>query len=83
MCVVATTTTTAAVELLSAQVDTIRTQLNNHATLANPVMLNSFITASLIVAMLVSTGIIVGGAIGRMMGVGSGLRSQAAAATPA
>ncbi len=75
MCVVATTTTTAAVELLSAQVDTIRTQLNNHATLANPVMLNSVITALLIVAMLICTGIIVGGAIGRILKVGTGLRS--------
>ncbi len=66
--VVMTTTSTAAMQILSAQIDTIRTQLHNNASLANGTLFNSLLTASLLVGMLTCTIIIIVGAGLRIVG---------------
>ncbi|HEX8524898.1 MAG TPA: carbon starvation protein A [Tepidisphaeraceae bacterium] len=62
MVVVMTTTSTAAIYILLAQIDTIRAQLDNATRASNAVLVNASITASLLVAMLVCTMIIIVGA---------------------
>jgi carbon starvation protein len=81
MLVVATTTTSAAVTLLSGHVMTIRTQLaNDAATRTAGTLTSSIISVSLLAGMLICTGIIVAAAAARILGLGrrSGLRSDVA-----
>jgi carbon starvation protein len=85
MAVVMTTTSTAAVELLVAQLDTLRVQANNALSFQNAVLVNSAVTASLIVAMLGCTILIIAAAAGRILGLSgpSGLGSSEAVAPAA
>ena len=66
--VVMTTTSTAAMEILTGQIDTIRTQLQNNPSLGNGMLVNAMLTASLLVAMLTCTLIIMVGAGMRIAG---------------
>jgi carbon starvation protein len=77
MLVVLTTTSTAAIELLVVQLDTIKLQANNSLSFGNATLVNSTITASLLVAMLACTLLILGAGAAKILGLssGSGLRS--------
>jgi carbon starvation protein len=68
MVVVMTTTSTAALYLLGAQIDTIRTQLANATRTSNALLVNASITSVLLVAMLACALIIVIAAGVRIMG---------------
>jgi carbon starvation protein len=72
MAVVMTTTSTAAMEVLGVQLDTIRVQANNALSLGNGVLVNAVLTSLLIVAMLGCTIIIIASGAAKVLGLGSG-----------
>jgi carbon starvation protein len=71
MIVVLTTTSSAAVQMLAAQVTGVTTQLGNPANTRNwTLLINAAVQAVLIAAMLLSTLIVIIGAAARVLGVG-------------
>jgi carbon starvation protein len=85
MTVVMATTGTAAVQMLSGQFDTVMTQLGNQGTGRNvTTLVNALVQGSLILAMLLCTGIVIVAGAARVLKIGnrSGLRSGLAVATP-
>jgi carbon starvation protein len=72
MLVVMTTTGTAAIQMLSGQLDSVLTQLNNQGQARNvTILINSLIQGSLILAMLVCTAIVIIAGAARVMRIGS------------
>jgi carbon starvation protein len=83
MLIVMTTTGTAAIQMLSGQLDTVLTQLNNQGQQRNvTILINSLVQGSLILAMLVCTAIVIIAGAARVMRVGreSELRRNVAVA---
>jgi carbon starvation protein len=79
MLVVTATTGTAAVEMLSGQLDSVLTQLNNQGDARNvTILVNSLVQGSLILAMLLCTGIVIVAGAARALRIGSGLRAEVA-----
>ena len=79
MLVVMTTTGTAAIQMLSGQLDSVLTQLNNQGPARNmTILINSIIQGSLIVAMLTCTAIVIISGAAKVMRIGSGLRRDVA-----
>jgi carbon starvation protein len=71
MVVVMTTTGTAAVQMLSGQLDSVMTQLNNQGSARNvKLLVDSIVQGSLILAMLLCTGIVIIGGAARILGIG-------------
>jgi carbon starvation protein len=85
MTVVMATTGTAAVQMLSGQFDTVVTQLGNQGAARDvKTLVNAVVQGSLILAMLLCTGIVIVAGAARVLKIGnrSGLRSGLAVATP-
>ena len=83
MLVVMTTTGTAALQMLSGQLDTVLTQLNNPGQQRNvTILINSLVQGSLILAMLVCTAIVIISGAARVLRIGreSELRRNVAVA---
>src|SRR5439155_13043934 len=83
MIVVMTTTSTAAVQMLSGYVDTIVTQANNPSGVRNvSTLLNAAVTGSLILAMLVCTAIVIVSGAAKVLGIASGVSRREPAGFP-
>jgi carbon starvation protein len=83
MAVVMTTTGSAAVLKLSGAVDTVMTQINNQPGVRSvPTLVNGIVSASLILAMLICTGIVIVSGAMKVLRIGSGVNQTQPATVP-